>query len=321
MILAPTKADQKARARRRLHGISMFVGRNGSAKSACMVYDTMPTLDAGRPALSTVRLLDWNNPRPCEGWQTTVTNWVEVETDEDVIFRPIYGREDCTASSHGRRSHLQAHPLYVPFSSWDQLLSWRFGDVLMDEVTGVADSNDNTGLPGPVRNFIAQMRREDVALRITGISWMRAAKQLREVVTAVTRCRTILPVPQSSDMSIEQRIWRPRRLAIWRTYAADTLPIDDITDNAWKEGTMIASARHWIPTSPAITAYNTYDKVLSVGTVTDAGTCAVCAGRRTRPECECEDYLARKPAKVAAPRAREGLSATQPRRARHGLPA
>src|SRR5438105_3161500 len=61
--------NSKKRARRRAYPIHAYVGANGGGKSAGMVWDTLPSLDAGRSVLSTVGLLDYANPRPCEGWQ------------------------------------------------------------------------------------------------------------------------------------------------------------------------------------------------------------------------------------------------------------
>jgi len=65
-FLGGDKQSQVARARRRMYPIHFYVGRNGAGKSLAAVYDTMPDLDAGLPCLSTVRLLDFRNPRPCD---------------------------------------------------------------------------------------------------------------------------------------------------------------------------------------------------------------------------------------------------------------
>lgn len=50
--------SSEARRARRSWPIHAYVGPNGGGKSAAMVNDTLPTLDAGRTVLSTVRLLD-----------------------------------------------------------------------------------------------------------------------------------------------------------------------------------------------------------------------------------------------------------------------
>ena len=52
----------RARDARRGLPIHAYVGPNGGGKSLAMVNDTIPSLDAGRPVLSTVRLIDWRAP-------------------------------------------------------------------------------------------------------------------------------------------------------------------------------------------------------------------------------------------------------------------
>lgn len=262
--LASERSSTRARARRRSFPIQMYVGRNGSGKSLAMVYDTLPDLDAGLPCLSTVRLLDYRNPRPCDD-------------------------EGCRHVLHGRPGHMAAHPSYIPFTEWPQLLDFKRGAVLMDEITGVADSNESSSLPPAVANMLAQMRREDFMVRITALNFIRANKRLREAVNAVTRCQSFMPVTVQDD-SGEDRLWRQRRLAVWRTYDAQSLPIDDHTDAAYANADLLVKSRHWIPDSPAIAAYDTYDRVTTVGTVSDAGRCAHCGGTRRALECGCPDY-------------------------------
>lgn len=263
-LLAGERQAETARARRRSYPIHMYVGRNGAGKSLAAVYDTIPDLEAGRPCLSTVRLLDYNNPRPCDD-------------------------PTCEDSNHGASDHMAAHPLYVPFTTWQQLLDWRSGAVLMDEITGVADSNESAGLPVVAANKLAQLRRDDCTVRITGLNFIRANKRIREAVNAVTRCRSLLPVDVVAEDGTK-RVWRQRRLAIYNTYDAQSLPVDDHTDHAYEVADHLCTGKLWIPDSVAIKAYDSLDKVLMVGTVTDSGRCAHCAGTRRTPECSCPDY-------------------------------
>lgn len=263
-LLAPERQAETARARRRAYPIHMYVGRNGAGKSLAAVYDTLPDLEAGRPCLSTVRLLDYNNPRPCDD-------------------------SACEDPNHGAAGHMAAHPLYVPFTSWQQLLDWRSGAVLMDEITGVADSNESAGLPVVAANKLAQLRRDDCTVRITGLNFIRANKRIREAVNAVTRCRSVLPKDSVAEDGTKM-VWRQRRLAIYNTFDAQSLPVDDHTDHAYEVADHLVTGRLWIPDSVAIRAYDSLDKVLMVGTVTDAGRCAHCAGTRRTPECSCPDY-------------------------------
>lgn len=267
-FLAGDKQSENGRARRRAFPIHMYTGRNGAGKSLAAVYDTLPDLDAGLPVLSTVRLLDFRNPRPCED-------------------------DSCSDLMHGRPGHMAAHPCYRPFTSWVQLLEWSRGPVLMDEITGVADSNESAAMPAAAANKLAQLRRDDCSVRITGLNFIRANKRIREAVNAVTRCQSFMPVTVTNDDGTE-RLWRARRLAVWRTYDAQSLPIDDHTDSAYDHADLMVKARHWVPGSLALSAYDTYAPVLMVGSVTDSGRCAYCAGTRRPQECSCQDYQAEK---------------------------
>ena len=61
-------APVKARRRRRSVPIHAYIGANGGGKSLAAVYDTLPTLAAGRHVLSTVRLLDPATGEPHPLW-------------------------------------------------------------------------------------------------------------------------------------------------------------------------------------------------------------------------------------------------------------
>lgn len=278
LLTSSQRAAQYARKRRRSSAIHFYGGRNGSSKSLTAIYDTLPDLAMGTPVLSTVRLLDYENRRPCDD-------------------------PGCTDLMHGRPDHMAAHPAYRPFTDWHQLMEWADGPVLMDEITGVADSNESQAMPQVAANKLAQLRRDDCVVRITGLNFVRANKRIREAVTAVTRCRASWStVHENADGS--ERQWRRTRFAVVNTYDAQTLPIDDHTPAAYEKAQKIVSARHWIPNNPAINAYDTLAPVLMVGHVSTAGRCVVCDGNRRVPECRCADYLAAKPSRVSQPRAR-----------------
>lgn len=296
-LLAGDKQSEAARRRRRAYPIHFYVGRNGAAKTLCAVYDTLPDLDAGLSVLSTVRLLDFRNPRACDD-------------------------AACSDLMHGTRGHMAAHPGYVPFTTWPQLLAWKDGAVIMDEITGVADSNESAALPTAAGNHLAQLRRGDCAVRITGLNFVRANKRIREAVNAVTRCQSSLPVTVYREDG-SAKLWRARRLAKWVTYDAQSLPMDDITDAAYEKADVLVRGRHWIPTSLAIAAYDTYAPVLHVGTVSESGRCAYCGGTRRAPECSCADYQgAKSERRNAGPQARSAEDRRPGRRSGSaGVPA
>ncbi|TNY34423.1 hypothetical protein EIO00_23895, partial [Thermomonospora catenispora] len=100
---------------RRTHPIRGYFGLNGSGKSWAMVHDAIPDLEAGRPCLSTVRILDYTNPRRCELTQETCDDW-EAHTSVDMEGRPV--------------GHGHPHPLWIPLTEWSQVLEFKGGPVL-----------------------------------------------------------------------------------------------------------------------------------------------------------------------------------------------
>jgi hypothetical protein len=276
---------EKGRKVRRGFPIAGYCGANGSGKTAALIWDTLPTLEAGRPVLSTVRLQDYKDPRPCED-------------------------EACTSERHG--VHLAAHPLWVPFTRWTQLMDWRFGDVLMDEVTGVASSRESHSMPGPVANHLNQLRHGDVTVRWSAPSWKRADIIMREVTQSVTQCKGHFPVAVPSVDGEPERSWRHRRMFTWKTY--DAGDFEDFTVGARERLKAWNTELYWGPGSPVFNAYDTFDAVLSIGSVSESGRCMTCGGRRSAPACVCKDYVP--PARV-----RSGGAAARGPRVRGGAAA
>lgn len=251
----------RGRSMRRGWPIAGYIGPNGGGKTTAAVWDTLPSLDAGRPVLSTVRLLDFRNPRPCD---------------------------DPTCESPNHAQHMAAHPGWIPWTSWTQLLEVEHADVLADEVTGVASSRESSAMPAVIANALVQLRRRDVVLRWTAPSWSRADLIIRECSQAATLCTGFFPVQVQADDDDTDRMWRHRRLFRWLTYDASLL--DDLSTGKRDNLTRWCFDLHWGPGSPAFDAFDTFDSVSSIGHVSDAGRCMTCGGRRTAPACSCSDY-------------------------------
>lgn len=249
----------RGRTARRAWPIHGYIGPNGGGKTLAAVWDTMPSLSAGRHCLATVRLLDFENPRPCD---------------------------DPRCESEDHEKHMAAHPLWIPWTSWTQLLEVEHCDVIADEVTGVASSRDSQSMPHMVANALVQLRRRDVVLRWTAPSWARADLIIRECSQAATLCSGFFPVTVRD--SAEDRMWRHRRLFRWLTYDATLL--DDLTNGKRERMNPWTREVYWGPGSPGFQAYDTFDSVSSIGHVSDAGRCMSCGGRRTAPACACPGY-------------------------------
>lgn len=240
-------APVKARRIRRSFEIHAYVGANGGGKSMAAVYDSLPSLAAGRPIVSTVRILD-----PATG---------------------------------------QPHPLWIPLDDFRVLLEVERADVIMDEVTGVASSRESAGMPAAVANHLMQLRRRDVALRWTAPNWRRADTLIREVSRGITTCVGLVPesAPVLEDGS--DRLWRSRRLFVWRSY--DAKNFDEWSTAKERSSSKshrirpVARQAVWRPGLLAAECYDTFDQVLTLGVVSDAGLCMDCGGRRRAKSCSC----------------------------------
>lgn len=271
--------NAKKRARRRSMPITAYVGPNGAGKSAYMVWDTMPSLAAGRPVLSTVRLLDWENPRDCEG------------CDEAGHFRPVYAPCEGPEGPDGvpprvvvgMTVHRAAHRLYRKLDSWGQVIDAQGCDLLLDEVTGVGSSRESHSMPAPVANKLVQLRRADVVVRWSAPAWARADKIIRECSQAVVFCQGYMPKESGDD----DRMWRNRRMFKGSLY--DAADFEEFTAGKREQLRPMVTDWHWGPSSPVFDAYDSFDSVSSIGTVTDTGRCYVCAGTRRAPKCSCPD--------------------------------
>lgn len=174
------------------------------------------------------------------------------------------------------------HDLYVPFTDFRQLFDFTDGDVLLDEITGVASARESQSLPVQVANFLPQLRRRNVTLSWTATGWKRADVILRELTLGVTLCRGLMP--KVSD--IDDRIWGDNRLFRWSTY--DAQAFDEWTMAKKDKLKREVLTMFWRPGSEAEKSYRTFDPVLAVGWSNEAGLCMVCGGKRRVPLCVCK---------------------------------
>ena len=258
----PADRDKaRARLRRRGFPIQAYLGTgNGSGKSLMMVHDTLPSLDFGRPVLSTVRLLDYRNPRQCD---------------------------DPTCTFPGHPNHMAAHPLYIPFKDYQQLLDARDCDILMDEVTGIASSREYQNMPVEVANFLVQLRRRNVSLRWSSTNWARSDVIIREVTQAATLVTPHFARVRKSKPGEPPILWRDRFVFVARTF--DAALLDDFDARAADVGSMKAMitqvySRHG---AYAMNAYDTLDPVSALSSHNTAGMCMTCNGKKKIPACNC----------------------------------
>jgi len=247
----------RAMMRRRSLPIRMYVGANGSGKTALAVRDLIPSVLAGRPILSTVPIIDFRTG--------------------------------------------ELYKNYVRFDSWSEFLDedFRSADILMDEVTGIANARASQSMPIQVQSMLDKLRKRDLTLSVTAPAWGRADTTIRTTCLAVTLCRSYFPDRSAARGSgNDVPAWYPRRLFRARTF--DALGFEDF-NRARAEGNTIRSkplraevvewwwgpALPWRPASAAFASYSTMDPVSRVGEVLDSGRCAHCGGTRPIPKCTC----------------------------------
>jgi len=266
---------------RRAVAVHCYAGSNGHGKTLGMVFDTLPDLDAGVPVLSTVRLTDWRDPRPCRGVRDSIHEGDGLPCDVSDV--------SCDGDHSG---HLVAHPSYIPLRSFGQLMRLRKGVVLLDEITSSFGSRDTMGLPKPVITTIQQLRKSDRVVRYTSPAYMNTDILLRRVTLGLTLCRGYFPA------RLPGRQWRSNRGFRWLTYDAKRIEDFSESDRASQERNgRKRSARvrpevmglHWGPASGVFDAFDTFGEVAMLGSSDESGTCYECGGSIARRKCAGHD--------------------------------
>lgn len=184
------------------------------------------------------------------------------------------------------------HPLFEPLRSWQQLLDWRNGDVLFDEITGIMDSRDS-GMPKHVRQYLPQMRRANAPIRWTGIDWDNSDRRMRQLTWAVVKSKGVLAdhkKVRQDGASDAVTMWAPNRAFLFTTYDASTLTQSEdgqrMEQDPEKKRRVRVLNRElvWGPGSLAFACYNTLDAVLSVD-----NSCPIC-GKKRGPEPVCRGH-------------------------------
>lgn len=244
-MLARLLQGRANRGVRRGVPIAAYVGANGSGKSLAMIHDTLPSLAAGRPVLSNVRLFDWEGSDP-----------------------------------------LAPHPLWIPLTSWRQLITAEGCDILLDEIQGVASARSYAALPAQLQTVLCQLRKRDCVLRWTSPNWQRADVIIREVTQAVTHCSGYLLSAMYDPVSGERLLWPSRKLFRWVTYSA--VDYEDWSLSKAEGVKPLCQSFYWRSGNPAMTAYSTLGQIDSLDHLDDIGRCINCGGQRKPHKCGCK---------------------------------
>lgn len=270
-------------------GIVVFVGPNGSGKSLAAVHSTLTAL----------RGVEWSCDQLAHHHNETLAAHIEHCRDgcdrgtQVPVALCELGQLEYAESSRGVRlvystvpllgDDGEPHELYRPLIDFRQLVGIEHADVLFDEVAGVSDASDSSGVPVQVTNWLHQLRKRDCRLRVTTPAYGRCSKPIRQVAQVVVDARSFFAEPSTTG-----RLWRPRRAMLFRAF--DAFAFEDYTSSVSKGDRVksMAGAAFWRPGSEASRRYDTLGAVVALGHVTEGGMCAVCGGARSRPRCACD---------------------------------
>lgn len=197
------------------------------------------------------------------------------------------------------------HPLYVPFTSWHDLLEASNCYLLMDEVAGVANARENQPLPGIIQLILNQLRKRKMVVLWSSPAFEDAQVQLRRVTRAITECRGSWPdkkayaAAAAAAGSEFDDAWTPNRLFRARTYRK----LGTVSDFKSDGNSPVVDEWYWGPGSKSFDVYDTNEETSRLGSANDFGQCIICEGTRRRNECSCNDYQAKKPRREPAARA------------------
>lgn len=268
-------------------GIVVFVGPNGSGKSLAAVLSELGALrgltwHCDQLAHHHNELLSRHIDHCAEGCDRGTAAATALCDDGQALaaetttgIRLVYSTVPLLGDDG------EPHDLFRPLVDFRQLVTIEHADVLFDEVAGVSDSADSGSVPVQVTNWLHQLRKRDVRLRVTTPAYARCSKPIRQVAQVVVDARSFFAEPSSTG-----RLWRPRRAMLFRAF--DAFDFEDYTSSTRDRVKPLAGAAFWRPGSEAARRYDTLGAVQALGHVTEGGMCAVCGGARSRPKCACD---------------------------------
>lgn len=250
-VAQPLRAARVA-ARDKRNGFSIhgYTGSNGGGKTMCAVYDSLPTLAAGRPIVSTCRILDPATGLPHPLWVPLDDFRLLLELSFcDVILDEVTGvassRDSAGMPSAVLNALMQLRKVDVTVR-WTTP-NWKRADTGIREVTqGLTTA---IGLMPSTQRVVSEDGLERRWRPRRAFLWRTYdAKNFDEWTTAKER---------SSSKS--HRI-RP-----------------------------VARQVMWGPGSLVRECYDTYETAITLGVVSESGLCMDCGGKRRARQCSCGD--------------------------------
>ena len=263
--------------------ISAYVGANGAGKTLAMVHDTLPSL-AGIPWQCEIESHRHTARGQTAGVRRVLSTVQLLEAPHQAVevgrMAPAMGEGTGQILLGDDGEPVRPHRLWVPLTSWSQLVYAEHCDVLLDEVTGAASSRSYQSLPPQLIQLFLQLRKVDVQLRYTTPNWSRTDVVLREVTQSVTVCKGFF-WERTPGL-----LWPSKRLFRWATY--DAMDWEEMSMEKVAKVKPLLRTYYWRPGKPAMDAYNTREAVSSLDHMTAVGLCLECGGKRAQPKCDCD---------------------------------
>ena len=285
------KRASRKQGRMRDMPIVALVGKNGHGKSGMAVM----------VALGALRGQRWHCEEPSHLHNDPIYDLEgnPLKCGPNAVhdgLRLVYSTVELTIPDGG------PHPLYRRLTEWGQVRDAEHAIILMDEVTGIANSRDSMSLPRVVQTKLDQLRKADVQLLLTAPSFQRMDTTLRTVATAVVLCKGYLPEPRAKD-SVAVTAWRRLRLFRCRVFDAadfEEFHLQQARVDAKKGNRIRAKFVFWWwgPGSEVFPSYSSKGAVARLGQASDSGVCLDCGGKRSMPSCTCERPARRASVKI-----------------------
>lgn len=242
-------ADIRARSRRNGFPIHGYTGSNGGGKTMCAVFDSLPTLAAGRPVVSTCRILDPTTGKPHPLWVPLDDFRLLLELEHcDVILDEVTG----VASSRDAMG--------LPSAVLNHLMQLRKADVTLRWTT-------------------PNWRRADTGIRevtqglTTCIGLMPT--------TVVTSSEDGLERRWRPRRLFSWKTYDARNFDEWSS-AKERSNMRSVRLRP------VARQLLWGPGAPVRDFYDTYEHALTLGVVSERGLCMHCGASRPAPRCRCD---------------------------------
>lgn len=241
-------ARVRARQRRNAFEIHGYTGSNGGGKTMAAVYDSLPALAAGRPIVSTCRILDPRTGEPHPLW---------VPLDDfrlipDLSYATVI-LDEVTGVASSRES------AGLPASILNRLMQLRKVDV-------------------DIRWTTPNWKRADTGIRevtkaVTtchGLMPVETQMVTEDGLTRTWRPRRLF-------------IWRTYDTKDFDEWSTSK----ERSSQKNHRVRSIARQVIWGPGSITQDCYDTYETALTLGVVSDAGLCMDCGGARRKKGCVC----------------------------------